>query len=986
MKWSFFTSLVFICITASAQQQYRFMSYNVSQGLSQNSVHCIFQDSDGILWLGTQDGLNSFDGLAFKAYKHNPKDTTTISDQFVLGIGEDAKGFIWAETRSGFNRFNKQTGQFQRYYASDLEKNSFARTAQSLTISPQKELCFSSNNELTFINTNGKIISVSMGANSIRLPEFDGQGLLWGFNSQKKLSTLRLHNHTITQSREINTPTQLSQAKTSIKSTLDKKGYIWCYQEQGTNMVHRYHIPTNTWQTLSLPFNTVINHIGFMANSKVWISTSDGILVAQGETIIQHISYKSNQVIGLPPGGIQYCYEDKQGNIWVGMAGGGIAYYNPAFDNYRTYATGNSNDLVTGWADVPHGRWLAAASGLHLLTKENNVVVKTLFPGKKIKGLAVDGKGRIWAAVQGKGLYALDAQGRILQSYTGEDSSLQTRNILHLQGCKSGNLVVCTERGYFVFLQATQRWQSFYQDNRTGSPTGWYTMHAFEDSKGKLWLSKQRGIDVLDKNLQLVKEMQSNGPSSPISRTLITGVSESPAGHIWIGTLGGGLYSYQNDKLKQYTNQEGLSSNIIYGMVPDAQQRLWITTTAGVNVFVPSENRFYSLNANDGLTASDYVLGSIGRSETGEVLLGSSNGLIEVKAGDVVLKQQLLQARVSHVKLNGINVVTQDNRYTVQPGYKSIGFELSVKQALLSRNIIYQYRMQGSEKEWTTLTPGANSIIYSSLPFGELNFEVRAAYTPQDLAAAPTTSFRLTVQHAFWQTLWFKLLLGILAATAVFISVQRYNKAKYKKQLEALRLQKELQQERSRISRDLHDNIGAYTSALIAGINELKRESAPQPGTVDELSEYAAGIMGYLRETIWVLNNEKLTLTAFTDRFKNYATRIIKNYPAISLHFSQQMLQERELAPQASLNLFRILQEALQNACKHSGATAIEIGIEINDKISFSITDNGTGIPNEKRDNGYGLQNMQYRAAEIGYVFTCGPGRENGTVVTVTER
>src|SRR5262245_61569315 len=118
------------CLQPFAQQQWRFIPFNVSTGLSQNSVHCIYQDRDGLLWLGTQDGLNSFDGHNFKAYKYNSADTSTISDQFVLSIAEDANGYLWIGTRSGVNKLNKNTGKFTRYYFSAEEKNTVASSFQ----------------------------------------------------------------------------------------------------------------------------------------------------------------------------------------------------------------------------------------------------------------------------------------------------------------------------------------------------------------------------------------------------------------------------------------------------------------------------------------------------------------------------------------------------------------------------------------------------------------------------------------------------------------------------------------------------------------------------------------------------------------------------------------------------------------------------------------------------------------------------------------
>jgi signal transduction histidine kinase len=200
-----------------------------------------------------------------------------------------------------------------------------------------------------------------------------------------------------------------------------------------------------------------------------------------------------------------------------------------------------------------------------------------------------------------------------------------------------------------------------------------------------------------------------------------------------------------------------------------------------------------------------------------------------------------------------------------------------------------------------------------------------------------------------------------------------------------MQVQKELQQERERIGRDLHDNMGAYTSALIAGVNRLKAAPEQSEKEIGQLGEYAANIMGYLRETIWLLNHEELTLTAFADRFKNYAQKIIRNYTGITLQVQESLTEERHLQPQVSLNLFRMLQEALQNACKHAQASVIEIGISSNEVMRFYVKDDGIGISTLELQENYGMQNMRQRATESGFSFEVISGSGTGTCFLFTE-
>ena len=211
-----------------------------------------------------------------------------------------------------------------------------------------------------------------------------------------------------------------------------------------------------------------------------------------------------------------------------------------------------------------------------------------------------------------------------------------------------------------------------------------------------------------------------------------------------------------------------------------------------------------------------------------------------------------------------------------------------------------------------------------------------------------------------------------------------FNKRKYKKQLQIIEVERKLQLERTRIGRDLHDNMGAYTSALLAGLNRIESKEEKEKKLLTDLKIYGASIMGFLRETIWMLNAEKLTITSFADRFKNYALRICKNYSPIEIQFEEEIDNDKTLPPTTMLNLFRILQEALQNACKHSQASKINISILSNEKLIFKVEDNGIGFLEQKLNDNYGLDNMRQRAAEAGFSLTL-KSNNKGTTVIVTE-
>ena len=184
--------------------------------------------------------------------------------------------------------------------------------------------------------------------------------------------------------------------------------------------------------------------------------------------------------------------------------------------------------------------------------------------------------------------------------------------------------------------------------------------------------------------------------------------------------------------------------------------------------------------------------------------------------------------------------------------------------------------------------------------------------------------------------------------------------------------------ERKRIAADLHDNMGAYATAMIANVEDLAKQETKNVSTLEHLKSNASEIMSHLRDTIWALNKESIFVTAISDRFKNYVQKIGPAYPAIKIEISEDILSDVSLSPVQALNIFRILQEALTNALKHSHANHIGILISSNNRISMSVADNGIGINEKNLKMGNGLTNMETRALEAGFALDI-PREKGGT-------
>ena len=188
--------------------------------------------------------------------------------------------------------------------------------------------------------------------------------------------------------------------------------------------------------------------------------------------------------------------------------------------------------------------------------------------------------------------------------------------------------------------------------------------------------------------------------------------------------------------------------------------------------------------------------------------------------------------------------------------------------------------------------------------------------------------------------------------------------------------------ERKRIAADLHDNIGAYASAISADVEKITNNGFEKNnGSLQNLQQHSQEIINSLRDTIWVLNKDNITITGISDRVKNYISKLRPTYDNIQFHISEAIKNDVRLNSKNALNIFRIVQEALHNALKHSDAKNITINISSNETILIKVTDDGNGMEKMNTANGNGLLNMQARAKEIGMRLSITSKINGGTVL-----
>ena len=243
--------------------------------------------------------------------------------------------------------------------------------------------------------------------------------------------------------------------------------------------------------------------------------------------------------------------------------------------------------------------------------------------------------------------------------------------------------------------------------------------------------------------------------------------------------------------------------------------------------------------------------------------------------------------------------------------------------------------------------------------------------------------------------------LAIAAAVlfSLFASLFIYNKVKIRAKQKEVALQHQLEQEkkaaaekvilaeeneRQRISRDLHDNMGAYTTALLSNVQQLKLHSIEQK-VVEKMEDNAQQILSSLRETIWMLNNKEISVSDLSDTFKNYCFKLLQNFDTIHFEAEESIENDKIIPAVKAIHLYKILQESFQNIMKHANASFIRFSLQSGDKLEITVADNGKGFISGQKSFGNGLGNMRWRAEEAGFMLAILSEQNIGTQVKISE-
>lgn len=953
-----------------------FNNINIEQGISQSTIEDIFQDSEGYIWLGTNDGLNRYNGYEFKIYNYEEYQNS-ISHNGITDITEDKYGNIWVNTVSGVNKINKKTEKISNY----TEINGKIKEDSTTEIIVTKD-------------------------NNILVGTYEGLNI---YNAKEDRFDIILE-----QKDGI-----LSSCIYSIDE--DINGNIWIGTELGLNKLSKDFKVLETYTSESEIYNIFCDD----ENGFVWAgSDSSGLLKIDKNTkeVTQYINDIEDEN-SIPANQVGAIIRDSKGNLWVGTTNG-LARYNEKNDSFDVYKNKvydkNSlvyNDVRSIIEDREGVLWVGTYSGISIFDTESSIKYYNaglddgyLLSENMVHGIYEDDEGYLWIGSRTKGVNIIDRENNTSKSINMENNNvIQSNSINDITGYKDF-IFVATDAGV---LKINKKENTIQNYNLEDGLIGENVKDIFVCDKNYLWIGSTNGLNLLDIENDKIIDMTDyvdegsyvryvyqgqdgsyyigflrdgglgiiepnsketkyykNIPNdkTSISSNRVRYINEDSKGNIWIGTSYGlNKYDPKTKVFKRYTTSDGIANNTIYGVLVDDNDNIWVSTNKGISQIDTKNNTVNNLSVTDGLQGNEFNGNAAFKSKSGELFFGGINGLNAFYSEDVNSINNKSKVIFDGFKVNDkdyldINGLKFDNNT------ENIKIKFFTPVYSSNKNISYEYELIGSNS--SKATTKENYVIYNDLLPGKYTFKVRAVDSRGDISDSETIEF--FIKYPFWMS---PIACFIYLVIAILFIINNKYKLKYldrlvksrTKELEEQMIKNEelynnnikIEENKNKylvnLSHELRTplNVISSTNQLLLELSKKDNIKADKLAYYIDISERNCNRLLNLVNNI--LDNTKLQSKMYTLNLKEVDIIYLVEETSLTLidyikSKSIELIIDPEVEEKVILcddyEIERCIVNLVSNAAKFTpegGNITITIK-DLDDKVMISVLDTGVGI------------------------------------------
>ncbi|MBN2355424.1 hypothetical protein JXO59_04885 [candidate division KSB1 bacterium] len=837
--------LLLLCSDSYALEEYiRFRRLSTTDGLSQNTVRDILQDSRGFMWFATQDGLNRYDGYTFYPYRHNPDDSCSLSNNLVICMAEDHSGALWIGAwHGGLNKLDRATDCMHHYRHHPGDSSSLSDNDITALIVSKR------NPRTLWVGTDGGGLDkfdietervdhyrhqagnpLSLSSDRINDLCEDADGDLW-VGTQDGLNRLETHTNCIVR-YDLQPQGKKKKGGTVINSIFqDRKGWLWVGTEAGLYRLNRAgdrfavyrHLP-NDPTSIS---NDRIKAVCEDDQGRLWIATWDGLNRLNPETEqFVRFYHEADDPNSLSYNALYSLFVDRSGILWIGSYSQGINVYDR-----------NRNKFVLYQKDPDDANSLS-----------DNIV----------KALYEDRSGMLWIGTYFGGLNQFDRRKGIFHHFVhnpDNPNSLSSNSIVSIFEDRSGLLWIATTNGGLnTYDPETGRFRCYRNvPPNPRSPSPDFINAVFEDSRKRIWIGTNHGLSELNRSAgQFITHVHNPADSFSLSNNRVKGVFEDSAGRLWvvtdggvnqfdpesgrficfghqpenpnslshdiavsiyesprspgilwISTYGGGLnrFEVETGTFRRYRERDGLPNDMAYGILEDHEGCFWLGTDRGLCRFDPVEETFTNYDVRDGLQGNEFNL-ALCKSKDGMMFFGGMDGLNAFYPQDIqadtfvppvvitdlkIFNQSVALGKEIGGRVVLKSVISECDRIELSHEENVFSFDFAALNFSIPEKSRYVYKMDGVDREWIRTDATRRHATYTNLSGGHYLFKVMGSNSDGIWNDVPAT-IAVRIKPPYWQTVWFRMIIGFAVLLSIFLiyKFRTKNIEEKKKKLELL--------------------------------------------------------------------------------------------------------------------------------------------------------------------------------------------------------
>ena len=772
-------------------------SLDVDDGLSQNMVYSIHQDSRGYMWFGTQDGLNRFDGHSFKVYKHNPSDPYSVGANGFFSMLETPDRRIWLATMDGISVYDPTMDRFTRFRERSTDGCEVSGVVRALSKGVGDDIWIACQNGDLFRWNPLNLMEHYDLRPTVRNPELlilkslavgdDGcvyiahNSGLTVLDPEDGSQSLYLISETNVHLNDINAVMPLTETELLVGTS--KSGVLSLNLESGT--FRPFLVSDDNGQPL------YVRCIFRCSDRMMWIGTESGLYICDSRSReFMNMKHSLSDPYSLSDNAVYAVYEDRDEGIWVGTYFGGVNYLSKTSVFRKYYPTSDPGSIggrsISEFAkDGNGGLWIGTEdAGLFRFNPEREHFASVPIGAGNIHALMCEDDD-LWVGTFTKGLYQLNVKDMKVRRRWTTESGLRSDNVYSIYRDSYGCLWVGTMPGLQYYDVRTGHFVPVLEDQLMTQVND-----IMEDRKGLLWFaSLGEGIWIYDTPRNKWRHYPQVGPEEGRFGKYVTCLLEDAEGRIWVGTEGAGLYLYDSERdtfeLK-FNSYDGLLNDVVYSLKCDRMGNVWGSTNTGLFRIDTRTMAVTTYTHENGLLCDQFNYKSGFSDPDGTMYFGSIKGFVSFRPENMYESKNKPNILISSLHVNNEEVSIGDpampllSRSMAETDelripYDITTFSLGINEINYapSQNSVYYYKLDGWDNVWLTAEMPYR-VTYSNLPSGTYVFRVRASI--DDGEGTDAASLKIIMRPPLWKTWGAYMIYVMLMAAILWLAVLIFRK------------------------------------------------------------------------------------------------------------------------------------------------------------------------------------------------------------------